>query len=186
VCWGIDNNLTALIDGVTPAQSTAVKGIVAGATNLTLGILLGSHTLPVNATLGALAVGAVGYGLSLVLYINGAQQLGATRSQMVFASAPFWGVLISWIALAESVTTAQLAAGGLMGLALWLMHAERHGHPHEHAPATHAHRHRHDDQHHAHVHRGLPGWMWHSHEHQHDPLVHSHGHAPDLHHRHEH
>jgi drug/metabolite transporter (DMT)-like permease len=122
VCWGIDNNLTALIDGVTPAQSTAVKGIVAGATNLTLGILLGSHTLPVNATLGALAVGAVGYGLSLVLYINGAQQLGATRSQMVFASAPFWGVLISWIALAESVTTAQLAAGGLMGLALWLMH----------------------------------------------------------------
>ena len=34
LCWGLDNNVTALIDGFTPAQSTAVKGLVAGAVNL--------------------------------------------------------------------------------------------------------------------------------------------------------
>ena len=34
VSWGIDNHLTALIDGITPAQSTFWKGLVAGSTNL--------------------------------------------------------------------------------------------------------------------------------------------------------
>ncbi|MCC6652881.1 MAG: DMT family transporter, partial [Candidatus Eisenbacteria bacterium] len=30
VCWGLDNNLTALVSGFTPAQTTAIKGIGAG------------------------------------------------------------------------------------------------------------------------------------------------------------
>ena len=186
VCWGIDNNLTALIDGITPAQSTFVKGIVAGTMNLVLGLLITNQALHLNSTIGALAVGAIGYGFSIVLYITGAQQLGATRSQMVFASAPFWGVIISWFVLAEPIAAVQVVAGGLMGLSLWLMHSERHGHGHEHTPTEHTHMHRHDDEHHEHFHKGLPGWMWHNHEHRHEPLAHSHGHAPDLHHRHDH
>jgi drug/metabolite transporter (DMT)-like permease len=186
VCWGIDNNLTALIDGITPAQSTFVKGLVAGTTNLVLGLLLGSQILHWSSTFGALAVGGLGYGLSIVLYIIGAQQLGATRSQMLFATAPFWGVAVSWIVLAETVTLTQIAAGVLMGFSLWLMHAERHGHTHVHSPTTHMHLHRHDDRHHDHFHRGLPGWMWHSHDHQHHPVHHTHSHQPDLHHRHDH
>ena len=40
VCWAIDNHLTALIDGITPAQSTLVKGTVAGAANLGVGIVV--------------------------------------------------------------------------------------------------------------------------------------------------
>src|SRR5262245_36004762 len=38
LCWGLDNNWTALIDGITPAQSTLVKGLGAGATNLAIGV----------------------------------------------------------------------------------------------------------------------------------------------------
>jgi drug/metabolite transporter (DMT)-like permease len=100
-CWGLDNNLTALIDGFTPAQCTLVKGLVAGAFNFGLGLRFGGG--PPSATLvaGALVVGAFGYGLSLVLYIAGAQQLGAARSQMIFSTAPFWGVAISWALLSE-------------------------------------------------------------------------------------
>ena len=30
VCWGLDNNFTAVIDGYTPAQTTCAKGLVAG------------------------------------------------------------------------------------------------------------------------------------------------------------
>jgi drug/metabolite transporter (DMT)-like permease len=37
-CWGLDNHLTALIDGIAPARSTLVKGAVAGATNLAIGV----------------------------------------------------------------------------------------------------------------------------------------------------
>ena len=38
LCWGVDNNLTAIIDGYTPAQTTCAKGLVAGSVNLALGL----------------------------------------------------------------------------------------------------------------------------------------------------
>jgi len=40
LCWGLDNHLTALIDGITPARSTFWKGLVAGSTNLAVGLSL--------------------------------------------------------------------------------------------------------------------------------------------------
>jgi len=42
VFWGIDNHLTALIDGITPSQCTLWKGIIAGTVNLSIGADLGS------------------------------------------------------------------------------------------------------------------------------------------------
>jgi drug/metabolite transporter (DMT)-like permease len=186
VCWGLDNNLTAMIDGYTPAQSTFVKGLVAGLVNLGLGLTL-EGGLPSLAVLGgALLLGALAYGASIVLYIAGAQQLGATRSQMIFASAPFVGVALSWIALGEPVLGAQVGAGLLMIGALVLMLTADHGHEHDHEALTHTHPHRHDDGHHTHTHPGLPADAWHTHEHGHEALTHTHPHQPDLHHRHSH
>src|SRR5262245_57520182 len=40
LCWGIDNNVTATLDGPTPAQTTLVKGAVAGTSNLVLGLFV--------------------------------------------------------------------------------------------------------------------------------------------------
>ncbi|MDF1566354.1 MAG: DMT family transporter [Deltaproteobacteria bacterium] len=186
LAWGLDNNLTALIDGLTPAQSTLAKGLAAGAVNLGLGLFLEGTpgALPVVGL--GLGVGALAYGASLVLYVSGAQQLGASRSQMIFATAPFWGLALAWTTLGEAITPVEALAGVMMVLALWLMHTERHAHEHTHAPQEHVHRHRHDDGHHDHVHPGLPAWLWHSHEHSHDDRLHSHPHTPDLHHRHDH
>ncbi|HZW04378.1 MAG TPA: DMT family transporter, partial [Anaerolineaceae bacterium] len=120
VCWGIDNHLTALIDGITPAQSTFWKGLAAGATNLAIGLALSPLTGPGGAVLGGLAVGVVAYGLSIVLYISAAQQLGATRSQLIFSSAPFWGILISLLWLGERLTWQHGLAAGLIGGAIAL------------------------------------------------------------------
>jgi drug/metabolite transporter (DMT)-like permease len=186
LCWGLDNNFTALIDRLTPAQTTFVKGAVAGAFNLGLGLALERHDAALGTVLGAGAVGLVSYGASLVLYIGAAQQLGASRSQLVFASAPFWGVLIAWGVLREPPSAVQGLAGALMLLALALLHGERHAHAHWHEPTVHTHAHRHDDGHHDHVHPGLPAGTWHSHEHAHGTLLHEHPHQPDLHHRHTH
>ena len=36
--WGFDNHFTALIDGITPAESTFWKGLVAGSVNLAIGL----------------------------------------------------------------------------------------------------------------------------------------------------
>lgn len=186
LCWGLDNNLTAMIDGYTPSQSTFVKGLVAGAVNLGLGLAIEGQLPGPGLLIGALGLGALAYGASIVLYIAGAQQLGATRSQMIFASAPFVGVALSWLALGEPVLGAQIGAGVLMIGALLLMLTADHGHAHEHEALTHTHPHRHDDGHHGHQHPDLPGDAWHTHEHAHEATAHTHPHQPDLHHRHPH
>ena len=91
LCWGLDNNLTALVDGFTPAQTTLAKGIVAGGANLILAFIIeGVHAGP-GQWAPALGVGALSYGASIVLYIQGAQHLGATRSQILFSTSPFIG-----------------------------------------------------------------------------------------------
>lgn len=186
ICWGLDNNLTALVDGFTPAQCALAKGVLAGGVNLTIGLRL--ETLPPAARnlWLALLLGAASYGLSLVLYITSSQQLGAARSQMVFATAPFWGAALSWTALSERMSPGQAMAGLLLLAALWLMHSERHDHPHAHEPVRHMHWHRHDDGHHEHQHPGQPAWLGHIHEHTHASVEHAHAHHPDLHHRHDH
>ena len=187
VCWGLDNNFTALIDRLSPTQTTFAKGLVAGGINLGLGLLLAGDPIPPPAPFaGALALGGLSYGASLVLYISGAQQVGATRSQLIFATAPFWGVVLSWLWLDAAILGVQLAALGVMLVAVWLLNTERHAHVHTHGRLTHTHAHRHDDVHHDHDHPDVPAGARHTHEHTHEPVTHTHPHAPDLHHRHEH
>jgi len=186
ICWGLDNNFTATIDGYTPAQTTVVKGLVAGSTNLALGLLLEDGLPDAVFVVAALGVGALAYGASIVLYIRGAQQLGATRSQMLFATAPFLGTAAAWLAVGEPVLLEQIGAAGVLVVALVLLLTGEHGHAHHHHPVVHTHAHRHDDDHHTHTHPGLPPEAWHTHEHGHEALVHTHPHDPDIHHRHRH
>jgi len=186
VCWGIDNNLTAIIDGFTPSQTTFAKGLIAGLVNLCMGLWWEGARPTLDTVALALTVGALAYGASIVLYIRGAQQLGATRSQMLFATAPFLGVLVSWLGLGEAVEVAQVLSGGGMVAALVVLFSSRHEHEHAHPATIHTHAHRHDDGHHDHVHDGLPKEVWHTHEHAHEAVVHRHPHVPDLHHRHGH
>ncbi len=186
LCWGLDNHLTALIDGISPSQSTFWKGLVAGSVNLGIGMAL-SPLQAGFATLGfALVVGALAYGASIVLYIRSAQVLGATRAQTVFASAPFFGVALSAAFLGEPLSVAHAASGALFIGAIALLAADRHAHHHAHEAMAHAHEHRHDDGHHLHAHEGLPPETRHTHAHVHEPMAHAHPHWPDLHHRHRH
>src|SRR5207249_3530354 len=136
--------------------------------------------------LAALTLGAFSYGLSLVLYVSGAQQMGAARSQMLFAASPFLGAALSWAVLGEPVQPLQLVAALVMLAGIGLLLSSRHAHVHSHAEAAHTHSHRHDDSHHDHRHPGLPVETCHSHPHTHEPFIHAHPHAPDLHHRHGH
>jgi drug/metabolite transporter (DMT)-like permease len=185
VCWGVDNHLTSIIDGFTPAQVTLAKGALAGLTNLTAGLLLEGPPPPA-ACVAALGLGALSYGASVVLYVRGAHALGATRAQLAFATAPFWGAAGAWLLLREAVLPAQVAAGALMVLAIVSFARDHHAHRHGHVAETHTHEHTHDDGHHDHAHEGLPASTRHAHAHEHAAREHSHGHHPDLHHRHDH
>ncbi|MEE9608762.1 MAG: DMT family transporter, partial [Myxococcota bacterium] len=150
LCWGVDNHLTALIDGLTPSRSTLWKGAAAGATNLTLGLLLAPVRADPGFLLGALVVGALCYGVSIALYIGSAQQIGATRSQAVFASAPFVGAALAVGLLGERMSALELAAGALLVGSVALLFASQHSHEHAHQALEHTHSHRHDDGHHDH------------------------------------
>lgn len=186
ICWGIDNHLTALIDGISPAQSTFWKGFVAGTVNLVLGLFLGSYQASVLNTTVGLSLGALSYGFSIMFYITSAQNLGATRSQLIFSSAPFFGLAISLL-LGGSLSVFQVSAFFLFLASVFILFQESHTHIHAHQPLTHTHTHYHPDEHHNHDHPDHEGETFrHSHEHQHQPLEHSHPHWPDLHHRHEH
>lgn len=187
IAWGLDNNFTAVIDRFTPAQVTFAKGLIAGSANLTLGLIFDPQPAAGRAFGLGLVVGAFSYGASLLFYIAGAQHLGATRSQLIFSTAPAWGLGLSWLVLGERLEPVHFVAAAMMGFGIWLWHRERHEHVHRHHQVTHRHWHRHDEGHHEHPHEPPvdPG-TWHSHEHAHALQEHAHPHRPDLHHRHNH
>lgn len=184
LCWAVDNSVTAAIDQLSPAVITCAKGVVAGSANLAIGLAVGGVPDAGDAALAVL-VGMVGYGLSITWWVSGARHLGAARAQVVFATAPFFGVLIAWTVFADPVRTVEVAALVVAGVGVAIASTAGHQHAHQHEPLEHEHEHVHDDGHHDHVHAdGFAGR--HSHRHSHEALAHSHPHVPDLHHRHDH
>lgn len=186
LCWGLDNHLTALIDGITPSQSTFWKGCIAGTVNLVIGMTLAPVETGFLVLVIALVVGGLSYGASIVLYIRSAQSMGATRAQVIFASAPFFGVLLSALILGESFSLVYAIATPLFVVGIMLLLIDSHTHAHTHEAMDHEHFHRHDDSHHNHKHAGLPPSVGHSHRHTHEAISHKHPHWPDIHHRHSH
>jgi drug/metabolite transporter (DMT)-like permease len=184
--WGFDNHFTALIDGITPSESTFWKGIVAGSVNLGIGLVSSPYVASWQATCAALLVGVFCYGISIVFYITATQTLGATRSQMFFSTAPFFGMGLSILALGEMIRPIQLMAAFLYIVSLVLLFVGRHSHPHSHRSTKHEHWHEHGDAHHAHIHPGSQRDKSHIHAHEHEGSEHSHSHLPDIHHRHKH
>ena len=186
LCWAIDNNLTRKVAAQDALLLAGLKGLVAGISNTSLALMLGAK-LPAGATLlASLALGFVGYGLSLVLFVLALRSLGTARTGAYFSVAPLFGVLVALLLWPQWPGAAFWLASGLMGLGLWLHLRERHAHAHVHEAMAHSHPHRHD-AHHQHAH----DFVWdgrepHVHAHQHAALAHSHAHHPDLHHQHRH
>jgi drug/metabolite transporter (DMT)-like permease len=186
ICWGLDNHLTALIDGITPTQSTFWKGLIAGSVNLFISFAVETPAGNLPFVAGAIIVGIFSYGFSISLYIWAAQNLGATRSQMIFASAPFFGVMLSVILLGEPLSVLQISAALLLIFSILVIFRDRHDHYHTHEAMNHNHSHSHDDQHHDHSHSGDSDSGSHGHWHKHESTSHNHPHWPDVHHRHDH
>lgn len=187
VGWGIDNNLTRQIADKSPVEIAMVKSLASGAVSLALAFATGHGFAPGWPAAAGLAVGALGYGLSLALFIGGLRGLGAFRAGALFGSAPFVGAVVAVAVLGDKVRPVTVAAGLLMAAAAALVLREKHAHPHHHDRVVHSHAHGHDDGHHDHAHgpcQAGPGR--HAHEHVHPPTDHTHGHWPDSGHRHGH
>ena len=181
LCWGIDNAITASIDRYSPRTITLTKGVVAGTVNLVLG--LSFEQSPRAATvLAALAIGSVGYGLSITLWITGARLIGAARGQVIFALAPFIGAVLAWPLVGEPLRGRVLIAFVISLTGVLIVATARHHHVHTHQAIEHAHVVDLNDPHHR------PGTIsvLNGQAHRHLLLTHDHDHLPDIHHRHEH
>lgn len=185
--WGLDNNLTRKISLKDPVSIALAKGFGAGGFALLLAELLQIRFPSLRVILGALLLGSVSYGLSLVLFVRALRALGAARTGALFGTAPFIGAAASFALLGEPLTVTFVASLPLMMVGAGLILGERHVHPHAHEALAHEHRHRHDDGHHLHSHPvEMSPSRSHTHFHLHRPQRHSHPHRPDIHHRHEH
>src|SRR5262249_11746882 len=90
--WAIGNNLTRKLSLLDATWLASIKGLVAGTTNLAIAILVARASWPSSPNvLGALVIGALAYGVSLVLFVAGLRNLGAARTGAYFSTAPFIG-----------------------------------------------------------------------------------------------
>jgi drug/metabolite transporter (DMT)-like permease len=201
--WAIDNNLTKKISGGDPFQISAIKGLIAGSTNLFISYYILNISFPQYCLIAkSFAIGFFGYGLSLVFFVLALRHIGTSRTGAYFSLAPFFGSIVSIIIFKEELTFAFGAAFLMMAAGLYCHLSENHDHGHEHKYTGHQHLHTHDDLHHAHGHEGVeafePGGgvfengkkegakLAHSHFHEHHAVFHTHFHYPDIHHEHEH
>lgn len=183
--WGIDNTLSRALAERDPGQVVLFKAAMGTAFTAGLAWLYGETVPSSMAALGLIAVGAMGYGLSLRFYLLAQRAFGAARTGSVFAFAPFIGAALAFT-MGERSSGVLMAAGGMLMLGCVILHLmENHGHAHVHDSMDHEHAHNHSDGHHNHVHDPIPLGS-HSHAHSHERLEHSHAHVPDAHHQHTH
>jgi drug/metabolite transporter (DMT)-like permease len=125
LCWAIDNNCTARLRGVAPAQFTLWKGLFSAAALLAIHVLRGGPGVDGLTVSEALLVGACCHGLALLVFVMAIPRLGAGRTAAYFATAPFVGAAASVGMLGDPVTVHLLAAAGLMAVGVSLLLSER-------------------------------------------------------------
>ena len=186
IFWGIDNNLTRDVEELSSTGLACLKGLGAGIFTIVLALLFSSGSAAGYQIGGALIIGALSYGLSLVLFVEALRKIGSARTTTFFAIGPFIGTLLSVAMLGERPPAAYWFAASLMLAGVLLLYREMHRHLHTHEVIAHSHKHVHDE-HHRHVHEeSEPAEEPHEHFHVHKPITHSHVHWPDIHHRHTH
>ena len=185
LAWAADNTLSRPLADTDPGSVVLGKCSLGAVFSGAVALLIGDPLPGAAVALGLLVCGALGYGLSLRLYLLAQRSFGAARTGSVFATAPFVGAAVA-LALGERNLSPWLAAGFVLMACGVVLHAlEIHAHIHRHESLDHEHAHRHDDGHHLHHHDPMPEGT-HSHPHHHDPVEHAHAHTPDLHHAHDH
>lgn len=184
--WGLDNNFTRNISAKDPLLTVIIKGLGAGTFSLILAFSL-HETIPgFKIILGAMLLGFICYGLSIVLFILALRNLGASRTSAFFGTAPFAGALLSIVLFSDLPNSMFFISLPIMVFGAVLLLREEHLHTHVHEHSVHEHRHSHTDGHHVHSHESKEASIEHSHMHEHEEIIHSHLHTPDIHHRHIH
>ena len=101
ICWGFENNCTRMLSSKNPVQIVVIKGIFSGLGSFIIALCIGETIPNLPSILGALLLGFVAYGLSIVFYIYAQRELGAAKTSAYYAIAPFIGVALSLLIFME-------------------------------------------------------------------------------------
>ena len=114
VCWGFENNCTRMLSSKNPLEIVVIKGFGSGAGALIVALLQGERFAHWSATLAALLLGFVAYGLSILFYIYAQRDLGAAKTSTYYALAPFIGAVLSLLLFREVPSLSFLLALAIM------------------------------------------------------------------------
>ena len=135
--WGADNNITLRISHRDATQIVAVKGLVGGVFSLALALALGQTGGWTAARLAAaVVVGALTYGLTIVLFVRSMRAIGVVQTGLYFAMAPGMAAILAWVFLREPASLAGLTALAVMTAGALLLATDPHHHPREPGPAA--------------------------------------------------
>lgn len=114
VCWGFENNCTRMLSSKNPMEVVVIKGFGSGFGSLVIALARGEGLPAVGCILGALALGFVAYGLSILTYIYAQRDLGAAKTSAYYALSPFIGAFLSLIIFRQIPGVVFLAALAVM------------------------------------------------------------------------
>ncbi len=167
-CWGLENNCTRSISGKSTYEIVVLKGFFSGGGAFIIALLLHEPFPAIRYILAAMPLGFVAYGLSIFLYVRAQRSLGAAKTSVYYAVAPFIGAFVSFILIGEPLTGPYFIALLIMlaGTAFVVADTLVKYHAHQH---THTFSHTHDGVTHTHT-------VTHFHEHSHYAIEGHHGH----------
>ena len=129
LCWGFENNTTRVLSGKNPVQTVMVKGFGSGLGALLLAGISGGIHWHAGCVAAALALGALAYGGSVYFYILAQRQLGAARTGVYYAFAPFMGVGLSFVLVGQPLGFSFCSALALMLAGTYLAVTEKRPNP---------------------------------------------------------
>jgi drug/metabolite transporter (DMT)-like permease len=128
LCWATDSALMRPLAELPWAGVVRAKSLVGIAASLVVALVMRESVPSAAASAWLAGCGALGYGLSLRLYLAAQHRVGAARTASVFSVAPFFGAVVA-LALGERGDLASLAcAGALLAVGVALQATERYEH----------------------------------------------------------
>jgi len=112
-CWASDSALMRPLAELPRTPVVRTKSLVGVAVALVFAACTGERLPSWPAVASLAACGAVGYGVSLRLYLVAQQHAGAMRTATVFSVAPFFGALVA-LALGSRGDSITLACAGAL------------------------------------------------------------------------
>lgn len=126
ICWGLENNLTRKLSDKNPIHIVVIKGLGSGTGALIIAALLTEIRGDAGHILVALLLGFVAYGLSIYFYVRAQRDLGAAKTSSFYASAPFFGVIFSFLIFRDIPSSSFLTPLLIMAVGAYLS-ASDHG-----------------------------------------------------------